>query len=84
MKGIMKVIKDKILVKEVVKETKSRFVVANDKKTVFEGEVLAVGESKIAVGSIVLFPSYLAKEFEVEEKRYLVITEDDVLAIKDK
>ncbi|MFO0849439.1 MAG: co-chaperone GroES [Gemmataceae bacterium] len=57
-----------------------------------QGKVLAVGEGKlldsgkrsafqVKVGDRVLFTSYSGNEVNVDGKDYLVMTEDDVLAV---
>jgi chaperonin GroES len=57
-----------------------------------QGKVLAVGEGKplesgkrapfqVKVGDRVLFTSYAGNEVNVDGKEYLVMTEDDVLAV---
>ncbi|HET6575758.1 MAG TPA: co-chaperone GroES [Fimbriiglobus sp.] len=57
-----------------------------------QGKVLAVGDGKqlesgkraafqVKVGDRVLFTSYAGNEVNVDGKEYLVMTEDDVLAV---
>ena len=57
-----------------------------------QGKVLAVGDGKaldngtraafqVKVGDKVLFTSYAGNEVSVDGKEYLVMTEDDVLAV---
>ena len=59
-----------------------------------QGRVLAVGEGKpleggkraafqVKVGDRVLFTSYAGNEITHEGKEYLIMTEDDVLAVVD-
>lgn len=59
-----------------------------------EGKVLSVGEGKtldsgkrapfqVKVGDRILFTSYAGTEVTVDGKEYLVMTEDDVLAVVD-
>lgn len=59
-----------------------------------KGKIIAVGPGKIAgdgkliptnlkVGQIVLFSKYGPSEIKVEDKEYLIVKEDDVLAILD-
>jgi len=58
------------------------------------GKVIAVGSGKITdegkiipmnvkVGDKILFTKYAPNEIKIEDKEYLVIREDDVLAILD-
>ena len=57
-----------------------------------QGKVLAVGEGKllesgkraafqVKVGDRVLFTSYAGSEVNVDGKEYLIMTEDDILAV---
>lgn len=59
-----------------------------------QGKVLAVGEGKpleaggrskfqVKVGDRVLFTSYAGNEVQHEGKEYLIMTEDDILAVVD-
>ncbi|VTR90762.1 chaperonin cpn10 : 10 kDa chaperonin OS=planctomycete KSU-1 GN=groS PE=3 SV=1: Cpn10 [Gemmata massiliana] len=59
-----------------------------------QGKVLAVGEGKpledggrakfqVKVGDRVLFTSYAGSEVTIDNKEYLIVTEDDLLAVVD-
>jgi chaperonin GroES len=59
-----------------------------------QGKVLALGEGKalengtrapfqVKVGNTVLFTSYAGSEVTLDGKEYLIMTEDDLLAILD-
>jgi chaperonin GroES len=59
-----------------------------------QGKVLAVGEGKaledgtrakfqVKVGDRVLFTSYAGSEVTLDGKEYLIVTEDDLLAVVD-
>lgn len=59
-----------------------------------QGKVLALGEGKalengtrapfqVKVGNTVLFTSYAGSEVTLDGKEYLIMTEDDLLAIVD-
>jgi chaperonin GroES len=59
-----------------------------------QGKVLAIGEGKplengkrapfqVKVGNTVLFTSYAGSEVTLDGKEYLIMTEDDLLAIVD-
>jgi chaperonin GroES len=59
-----------------------------------QGQVLSLGEGKrlengqraafqVKVGDRVLFSSYAGHEITVEGKEYLIMTEDDILAVLD-
>ncbi len=59
-----------------------------------QGKILAVGEGKslddggrakfqVKVGDRVLFSSYAGSEVTLDGKEYLVMTEDDILAVVD-
>jgi len=74
--------------------TKSGIVLPDtaEKEKPIRGKVVAVGPGKLSekgeripmsvkVGSIVLFKKYGPDEIEIDEKKYLVGDEDDILAI---
>lgn len=59
-----------------------------------QGKVLAVGDGKalddgkrapfqVKVGDRVLFTSYAGSEVTIDGKEYLIVTEDDLLAVVD-
>ncbi|MFA5250828.1 MAG: co-chaperone GroES [Parachlamydiales bacterium] len=56
------------------------------------GEVVAVGEGRldkqgrpmpltVKIGDLVLFPNYSGTEYKADEEEFLVIAEDDLLAV---
>jgi chaperonin GroES len=86
---------DKILVKRLEAEEKTPGgIVLPDtaREKPKQGEVLALGDGKlldngqrapfqVKVGDRVLFTSYAGNEVTVDGKEYLLMTEDDVLAV---
>ena len=78
---------------EEEKTTKSGIVIPDTvKEKPMKGKVMAVGPGKynedgelipmsVKVGDIVLFKKYGPDEIEIEDKKYLVGNEDDILAI---
>ena len=79
---------------EEEKTTKSGIVLPEtaEKEKPIKGEVIAVGPGKlnekgeripmsVKVGDIVLFKKYGPDEIEIEDKKYLVGEEEDILAI---
>jgi chaperonin GroES len=77
------------------KTTKSGiFIPASDEEKPMMGKVVAIGPGKttdegkliplnVKVGDKVLFTKYTPNEVKIDEREYLVIREDDVLAIID-
>lgn len=76
------------------KKTKSGIVIPDtaEKEKPVKGKVLAVGPGKrsdkgdlvpmsVKVGDVVLFKKYGPDEIEINDKKYLVGDEDDILAI---
>jgi len=70
------------------------FIPASSEEKPMIGKVIAVGFGKttdegkliplkVKVGDKVLFTKYTTNEVKVDEKEYLVIREDDILAIID-
>ena len=79
---------------EEEKTTKSGIVLPEtaEKEKPLKGKIIAVGSGKInekgeripmsvKIGDIVLFKKYGPDEIEIEDKKYLVGNEDDILAI---
>ena len=87
---------DRILVKHLDQEEKSPGgIILPDtaKEKPQEGKVIAVGKGRILedgtvkpleirIGDTVLFAKYSGTEVNHEEKEFLILREDDVLAIK--
>ncbi len=88
---------DKLVVQRLEAEDKSAggiILPDNAKEKPKQGKVLSMGEGKlletgsraafqVKVGDRVLFTSYAGNEVTVDGKEYLVMTEDDILAIVD-
>jgi len=85
---------DKILVKRLEAETKTKGgIVLPDtaKEKPKEGKVIALGEGRMLKGKRVpfqvkkndriLFTSYAGTEVKVDGEEYLIMSEDDVLAV---
>ncbi|HUV38535.1 MAG TPA: co-chaperone GroES [Planctomycetota bacterium] len=86
---------DKILVKrlEAIEKTKGGIVLPDTaKEKPKEGKVVAVGDGKllddgtrakfqVKKGDRILFSSYAGTEITVEGEEYLIMSEDDVLAV---
>ncbi len=81
---------------EEEKTTKSGIVLPDsaEKEKPIKGKVLAVGPGKrndkgelvpvsVKVGDVVLFKKYGPDEIEIDDKKYLVGDEEDILAIID-
>jgi chaperonin GroES len=79
---------------EVEKTTKAGIVLPEtaEKEKPVRGKVLAIGPGKtnekgervpmaVKVGDVVLFKKYGPDEIEIDDKKYLVGDEDDILAI---
>jgi chaperonin GroES len=93
----MKVIplNDKIVVERLTADDKtSGGIILPDtaKEKPKQGKILALGEGKplengkradfqVKVGDKVLFTSYAGTEVTVDNKEYLILTEDDILAV---
>ena len=86
---------DKILVKPAeVKEVKKGGIIIPDtaKEKPQEGEIIAVGKGKttddgkvialdVKAGDKVLFGKYSGTEVKIDDKEYLIMTQDDILGI---
>lgn len=94
---MIKPLSDHILVEPVREEKKKGGIILPDtveKERSEKGKVVAVGPGKrdkdgkrvtvdVKKGDVVLFTKYSPNEVKVDGKEYLVIKEDDVLAIID-
>ena len=86
---------DKIVVERLEAEAKTAGgIILPDtaKEKPKQGKILAIGEGKpletgkrapfqVKVGDRVLFTSYSGSEVTVDGKEYLILTEDDILAV---
>ncbi len=85
---------DRVIVKPIEREerTKSGIVLPDTaKEKPQEGEVLAVGPGRVGedgkripmeieVGDRVIFAKYAGTEYEVDDEKYLILRESDILA----
>jgi chaperonin GroES len=88
-------LQDRIIVKRVEEETKTAgglFIPETAKEKPQRGEIVAVGNGKktedgkvlpldVKVGDIVLFGKYAGTEVKVDGDDYLMMREDDILAV---
>lgn len=92
----IKPINDRVVVKPITEDevTKSGIVLPDtvDKERPEKGEVMAIGEGKlldngqrapmsVKVGDTVMFKKYSPDEIKIDDVEYLVISEEDILAI---
>jgi chaperonin GroES len=88
-------LQDRILVKRVEEETKTAggiFIPETAKEKPQRGQVVAAGNGKktedgkvlpldVKVGDVVLFGKYAGTEIKVDGEEYLMMREDDILAV---
>ncbi|MBV5339716.1 MAG: co-chaperone GroES [Desulfuromonadaceae bacterium] len=88
-------LQDRIIVKRVEEETKTAgglFIPETAKEKPQRGEIVAVGNGKktedgkvlpldVKVGDTVLFGKYAGTEVKVDGNDYLMMREDDILAV---
>lgn len=86
---------DRILVKRIEEETKTAgglYIPDSAKEKPIQGEVIAVGAGKrdkdgkllaveVKAGDRVLFSKYSGTEVKLDGTEYLVVKEDDILAV---
>lgn len=92
----LKPLANRVILKPVSQEekTKSGIIIPStvDKEKPEQGEVLAVGPGKMSrdgkripldvkAGDKVLFSKYSPTEVKIDEKEYLVVSDEDILAI---
>ena len=81
---------DRVLIKPAPAEEKTIggiIIPDTAKEKPFEGEVMAVGqgtkdeEMVLKVGDVVLYGKYSGTEIEVENEKYLIVRQSEVLAV---
>ncbi|MBI4712789.1 MAG: co-chaperone GroES [Planctomycetes bacterium] len=91
----LKPLGDRVIVErlESAGKTKGGIVLPdNAKEKPKEGKVIAVGEGKllddgrrakpsVSIGDKIVFSSFAGNEVKVDEKEYLIMSEDDILAV---
>ena len=87
---MIKPLADRVLIEPKEAETKTAsgiFIPDTAKEKPQQGTVIAVGPGKkdepmeVKVGDVVLFGKYAGTEVAVEEKKYLIAKQSDILAI---
>ena len=88
-------LQDRLIVKRVEEETKTAgglFIPETAKEKPQRGEIVAVGNGKktedgkvlpldVKVGDVVLFGKYAGTEIKVDNEDFLMMREDDILAV---
>jgi chaperonin GroES len=82
----LKPLKDRVLVKYAEEEERTKggiYVPDTAKEKPQKGEVVAVGSEvkEVKKGNTVLFDKYSGSKVQVDDQDYLVIKEEDILAI---
>ncbi|MCB0457275.1 MAG: co-chaperone GroES [Flavobacteriaceae bacterium] len=81
---------DRVLVEPQAAETKTAsgiYIPDSAKEKPQQGKVVAVGKGKkdhsmtVKVGDVVLYGKYAGTELKLDGKEYLIMREDDILAI---
>jgi len=93
----LKPIGDKIIVERIEPESKTKGGVVlpdNAKEKPKEGKIIAIGEGKlldngsrvapsVKVGEKVIFTSFAGSEVKIDNKEFLIMNEEDILAVVD-
>ncbi|MEW6026579.1 MAG: co-chaperone GroES [Planctomycetota bacterium] len=93
----LKPIGDKIIVERIEPENKTKGGIVlpdNAKEKPKEGKIIAIGEGKlmdngsrvapsVKVGERVIFTSFAGSEVKIDNKEYLIMNEEDILAVVD-
>ncbi len=93
----LKPLQDRVLVQRIEEEVKKGGIIIPDtaKEKPQQGKVIAVGPGRVdekgnripmevKKGDIVLFGKYSGNEVKIEDTEYLIMREDDILAIVEK
>lgn len=95
MKINLRPLLDRVIVKRTDTQNKTSggiIIPDNVREKSFEGEIIAVGSGKILengeikpinlkIGDKILFAKYSETEFKYNNENYLIIKEDDILAV---
>lgn len=68
---------------EESKESKSGLITSTESEAILKGEVLAVGSQVegLSVGDVIVFNPYAPESIKLEGEEYLIIKQEDVMAI---
>lgn len=89
MAKIITPLKDKVLVEpegqEAEKTTASGFIVTakkDENPRPQTGKIIEIGPdvTQVSVGDTVVFKEFIPTNFELDEKKYLILAEEDILA----
>ncbi len=94
----VKPLQDRVLVERLQEEEKTKgglFIPDSAKEKPMQGKVVAAGSGRITedgkkmpldvkVGDVVLFAKYSGNDVKIDDKEYLIMKEDDILAIVEK
>ena len=87
---MIKPLADRVLIEPKEAETKTAsgiYIPDTAKEKPQQGKVIAVGPGKkdepmeVKVGEVVLYGKYAGTEVTVEDKKYLIVNQSDILAI---
>ncbi len=94
----VKPLQDRVLVERLQEEEKTKgglFIPDSAKEKPMQGKVVAAGNGRVLedgkkipmdvkVGDIVLFAKYSGNDVKIDDKEYLIMKEDDILAVVEK
>jgi chaperonin GroES len=94
----VKPLQDRVLVERLQEEEKTKgglFIPDSAKEKPMQGKIVAAGNGRITedgkklpmdvkVGDVVLFAKYSGNDVKIDDKEYLIMKEDDILAIVEK
>ncbi|MHB1697075.1 MAG: co-chaperone GroES [bacterium] len=94
----VKPLQDRVLVERLQEEEKTKgglFIPDSAKEKPMQGKVVAAGNGRVMedgkkipmdvkVGDVVLFAKYSGNDVKIDDKEYLIMKEDDILAIVEK
>ncbi len=94
----VKPLQDRVLVERLQEEGKTKgglFIPDSAKEKPMQGKVVAAGNGRVMedgkkipmdvkIGDVVLFAKYSGNDVKIDDKEYLIMKEDDILAIVEK
>ena len=81
---------DRVLIKPIEQEEKTPsgiYIPETAKEKSQQGEVIAIGDDekiKVKPGDIVIYEKYAGNEIEIDNEKYLIVQNKEILAIVEK
>ncbi|XBT18490.1 MAG: GroES family chaperonin [Candidatus Shikimatogenerans sp. Tder] len=75
---------NRVVIKPILKKNKKHLIINNIKKKSFKGKIIAIGNNNkitVKINDIVLYNKYSGTKIKINNNKYLIMYETDILAI---